>query len=405
MKDELLISVIVPIYNVEAYLRKCLDNICEQTYRNLEIILVDDGSTDGSYRICEAFQQKDSRVVLLHKENGGLVSARKAGVAISKGQYISFVDGDDWISPDMYEMLAALLQENSFPDMIAFGHVEEHKHFHRPVRNNFPSGLYRVNEGVFQAKTAIMTDVFFQCKILPYIWDKLIRAELLMKQLPKVSSEIVIGEDAACVFSCIEMIETILIADCCPYHYRQREDSIMKSLKEQNHSNFQDIYRLLRPVVDAGQLHCYLFNILLIKGYTKIGSDMCLFPFEEIRANERIFLYGAGVFGKVLCNYIEQSSHLLLAGWADRNYKYYQELGYPVAPYKSVFTAEYDHIVIAIMDGMVCRAVKEKLVLEGIAPDKILYITRERIQRIPLPKWVTDGSELDVAGSTIKYDR
>lgn len=399
MNDELVISVIVPVYNTETYLRECLDSICGQSYRDLEIILVDDGSTDGSYRICEEFQQKDPRVILLHKENGGLVSARKAGLAASKGKYISFVDSDDWISPGMYEMLAALLKENGIPDVLAFGFVEEYRGRSRCVRNNFPAGFYRINEGEFQAGTAIMTDVFFQCKLLPHLWDKLIRAELLAKHLPNVSEKIVIGEDAACVFSCIGAAETLLITDCCPYHYRQQEGSLMRSTKEASYSNFQDIYRLLRPVADSRQLHCYLFNILLIKGYTKINSDMRLFPFEEIKANERIFLYGAGVFGKVLYNYIERSGDLSLAGWTDKNDRYYRDIGYPVAPYESVFAAEYDHIVIAIIDGTVCRAVKEKFVSEGIAPDKILYITRERIERQALPKWVTDEWEEDAAGS------
>lgn len=389
MKNELLISVIVPIYNVEAYLRECLDSICSQAYPNLEIILVDDGSTDGSYRICEKFQQKDPRVILLHKENGGLVSARKAGLAVSKGQYISFVDSDDWISPGMYETLAALLQENDFPDMLAFGLVMEYNDYSRCVKNNVPAGLYRVGEGFFQAETAIMTDVFFQEKLLPHLWDKLIRAELLAKHLPKISEKIIVGEDAASVFSCVETMQTLLIADFCPYHYRQRNDSIMRSVKEQDSSNFQEIYRLFRPVLDVSQLHCYLFYLLLLKGYTKIDSSMNLFPFEEIEANERIFLYGAGVFGKVLYNYIEQNNCLSLAGWTDKSYEHYQNMGYKIAPYESVFTAKYDHIVIAITDGTICEDVKKKLVSEGIAPDKILYVTRDRIQRIPLPNWVT----------------
>lgn len=391
MNDELLISVIVPIYNVEAYLRECLDSICNQAYRNLEIILVDDGSTDGSYRICKEFQQKDSRVILLHKENGGLVSARKAGLAAARGRYISFVDGDDWISPGMYEALTVLLRENSFPDILAFGLVEEYENRSKYTRNRFPSGLYRVNEGAFQAETALMTDVFFQHKLLPHLCDKLIRAELLAKHLPKVPDIVEFGEDAACIFSFIGTVETLLIADCCPYHYRQRENSIAKSAKERAHGNFQEIYRLLRPAVDSGQLHCYLFFALLLKGYNKIGSGMRLFPFEEVRANERIFLYGAGGFGKILHKYMEQSGDLSLAGWTDKNDKYYQDLGYPVASYESIFSTEYDHIVIAILNEAVCGEIKEKLVSEGIAPDKILYITRDRIQGQPLPEWVTGG--------------
>lgn len=100
-----LISVIVPIYKVEAYLGKCVESILNQTYANLEIILVDDGSPDGCGRICDGYAEKDSRVTVIHKENGGISSARNAGLDICKGAYISFVDSDDFISPYFIEVL------------------------------------------------------------------------------------------------------------------------------------------------------------------------------------------------------------------------------------------------------------------------------------------------------------
>lgn len=96
------ISVIVPIYNVEQYLPKCIDSILNQTYKNLEIILVDDGSTDASAKLCDEYAQKDSRVVVLHKENGGASSSRNAGLDVASGEYIAFVDSDDWLDSNMY---------------------------------------------------------------------------------------------------------------------------------------------------------------------------------------------------------------------------------------------------------------------------------------------------------------
>lgn len=109
MKQDALISVIVPIYNVEKYLPKCVDSILCQTYPNLEVILVDDGSPDRAGEICDAYAEKDSRVRVIHKRNGGLSSARNAGIDIAQGDYLSFVDSDDWIEPDTYEtMLTAM---------------------------------------------------------------------------------------------------------------------------------------------------------------------------------------------------------------------------------------------------------------------------------------------------------
>ena len=109
MEQKPLISVIVPVYNVAAWLPRCVDSILAQTYENLEILLVDDGSTDGSGNICEEYAKKDTRIRVLHKENGGLSSARNAGLDAAAGAYIGFVDSDDWIAPEMYAELRRTL--------------------------------------------------------------------------------------------------------------------------------------------------------------------------------------------------------------------------------------------------------------------------------------------------------
>ena len=109
MNRETLISVIVPVYNVEAFLPRCVDSILAQTYDDLEIILVDDGATDGSGALCDAYAAKDSRITVIHKENGGLSSARNAGLDAAAGEYIAFVDSDDWIEPEMYGHMLSLM--------------------------------------------------------------------------------------------------------------------------------------------------------------------------------------------------------------------------------------------------------------------------------------------------------
>lgn len=102
---EKLVSVIVAVYNIEEYLPRCVDSILAQTYRNLEIILVDDGSKDQSGSICDSYAEKDRRIKVIHKKNGGLSDARNAGMDAASGEYIGFVDGDDWIEPDMYRAM------------------------------------------------------------------------------------------------------------------------------------------------------------------------------------------------------------------------------------------------------------------------------------------------------------
>ena len=106
-----LISVIVTVYNIREYLPKAVDSILSSTYQNLEVLLIDDGSTDGSERICDEYAKKDGRVRVVHQRNGGAYSARNTGLLEAKGDYLTFVDGDDWIEPQMYETLLAAMME------------------------------------------------------------------------------------------------------------------------------------------------------------------------------------------------------------------------------------------------------------------------------------------------------
>ena len=105
MKNGIQLSIIIPVFNVEKYLEECINSVLQQTFSNFEIILVDDGSTDSSGNICDLYSQKDRRIQVIHKENGGLSSARNAGLRIAKGKYVGFIDSDDWISETMYQHL------------------------------------------------------------------------------------------------------------------------------------------------------------------------------------------------------------------------------------------------------------------------------------------------------------
>ena len=124
MNDKPLISVIVPIYNTEKYLKKCLDSIINQTYKNLQIILIDDGSGDNSGEICDEYATKDSRIQVIHKQNAGVTAARNDGLDMATGDYIGFVDSDDWIEPNMYEeMMANLIKTGA--DFVHTGFIKE----------------------------------------------------------------------------------------------------------------------------------------------------------------------------------------------------------------------------------------------------------------------------------------
>lgn len=132
-----LITIIIPVYNVIEYITKCLDSVLKQTYQNLEIIVVDDGSVDGSGHVCDEYAQKDSRIRVIHKENGGLSDARNAALAVCKGKYISFLDSDDWIENDFVEYLYCLAQKYN-ADVVEcdFKYIDKNGHLFNSPQND-----------------------------------------------------------------------------------------------------------------------------------------------------------------------------------------------------------------------------------------------------------------------------
>lgn len=136
------VSIIIPIYNAEKYLEQCLKSIQNQTYQNLQIILVDDGSVDSSLAICQKYAVLDKRIEIIHQENGGVVSARKMGIFAARGEMVGWVDADDWIDPTWIEGLVGLWADTK-ADMIAAAHFHDIGEDRRKVENNIPEGIYR----------------------------------------------------------------------------------------------------------------------------------------------------------------------------------------------------------------------------------------------------------------------
>ena len=119
------LSILIPVYNSERYLGKCLDSILNQKFSSFEVVLVDDGSTDQSGKICDDYCEMDTRIQVIHKSNGGLGSARIAGINSANGKYIGFLDSDDWVSSDMYEELIKLIYSDNDCDIVIGGYVED----------------------------------------------------------------------------------------------------------------------------------------------------------------------------------------------------------------------------------------------------------------------------------------
>lgn len=257
---EVLISIIVPVYNVpEEFLNECIISIIKQTLKNIEIILVDDGSTDNSVVICDTYAQLDNRIRVIHKMNGGLTSARKAGIMAAKGKWITFVDGDDWIEPIMCEEICQVSLNNNV-DVIMFGVIKDYQKF-----------KFKCNYDEFD-DMKVFEDIEcrnLQVKILNYnsniatSYAKLIRRSFILEHniLPNESIRQG-GEDVEYNLRLFDKVNKVLMYKKYLYHYRYNGKSISTSPNEYNFYRVLNTFKVIKNFIDSKEN-----NIALLRSF------------------------------------------------------------------------------------------------------------------------------------------
>lgn len=229
------ISIIIPAYNIEPYISATLDSVLAQSYPNLEIIVVDDGSKDGTGAIIDAYALKDPRIKVLHQENGGVTFARLRGVAEATGEWIGFVDGDDYVEPQMYEQLL----RNALDHKADISHCG--------YQMVFPNGRvdYYYNTGrlVIQDKTTGLNDLLSGSFIEPGLWNKLFHKSLFHSLLHDggMPLNIKINEDLLMNYWLFKAANSAVYEDFCPYHYVLRKGSAATS-KVNEHKLWDPLY-------------------------------------------------------------------------------------------------------------------------------------------------------------------
>lgn len=219
-----LISVIVPVYNVEKFLFKCIDSICSQTYSDWELILVDDGSKDESKDICDRYARQDDRIKVIHKENGGVSSARNVGLKRAKGEYICFIDSDDWVAPTFLEDFK--VKENKADLYISgalydiYGEVYSHKKY----------------ESNYSATVKDICNEFIRQKLIEngYPWGKLFRTAIIRQYEMEFNQELTINEDHLFVLQFYANINSLFITSTAGYHYTVFDNSGRKLSSKRN---------------------------------------------------------------------------------------------------------------------------------------------------------------------------
>ena len=377
------------MYNVEKYLSECIESLIGQTYSDLEIILINDGSTDKSGDICDMYSRKDKRIHVIHKENGGNTSARKEGVKHSKGEYIGFVDADDWLEPFMFQQM---LKSGENADIIIFAAYEEYGSFQKVKCSSVIEGLYSGNKLLSLYEKMMMNGSFYIHGIPTNLWGKLFKKNIISKVQLSIPDMITYGEDTACVYPCILNAKSVYVSNCPLYHYRIRHDSIV----HRSHigvENFCFLYKTLKYYFDMHekrdvlnqQLGYFMWQALFLKAYEKIDNQMVLFPFKRVKKGMKVAVYGAGLFGQMVRQYCLDSTEVTLSGWFDREYEMYKNQNFPVNAPDEVVNTDFDIMVIAILNTTIAKQVKEWYVQLDVEAGRIDYITLLVLDETKLP--------------------
>ena len=377
-----LISIIVPIYNASMYLRQCIDSILGQTYQNLEIILVDDGSTDDTFQICDEYQETDERIKVIHQANGGLVVARKSGLKLAKGIYIGFVDADDYIDPDMFEELYTKIKEFQV-DFVHSGMIID------------DTKIYNYEEGVIdltsQDKSDFISKNVFKTQTISFpLWAKLFRAECVKEAYMKLSDEQSYGEDLLCLCNCLLNCRRFYMLKDAFYHYRIYEGSlshiywldlcieestlhahVVKFLKENN---------LWKKCGNNARNHYKKRIIQAMAEDQSSGINVLKYRFANIEKlkGKRIAIYGAGVVGRDFYRQMFQMDQCEITAWVDKQ-KYGIKNLVPIGKPEALKDVEYDVLILAVKSKTVADEIKEELMQNGICKKGSVVLWEEPI--------------------------
>lgn len=238
-------SVIVPIYNIEKYLKRCIESVLAQSFKDYELILVDDGSPDNCPKICDEYAAKDERIKVIHKENGGLVSARQAGIKIATGDYVFHLDGDDAVCEDALESAYEIIKTHN-PDIVSFsykpyvdGVVGE------TIYDLVDEGLYNKADMIKSIYPNLLSNKNMK-NLFYFSWGKAIKRDLATKHQLNVNPAISMGEDLSCSTPCYLDADTVYMSRKAIYLYTVRDNSITTDFKTSQITQIADVITGLR---------------------------------------------------------------------------------------------------------------------------------------------------------------
>lgn len=387
MSEEIL-SIIVPIYNVEKYLPQCIDSILQQTYKNIEVVLVDDGSTDSSGEIADHYSKTDKRVQVVHKANGGLISARYAGLSVASGNFITFVDSDDWINSNMYQILMTVMLEQQV-DLVTSGCIRYFSEKKTVITYDklIEVGYYDASQIQDRIIPIMLWDKRINVWALdPSLCTKIFKKDILQSIYAELqNASFYYGEDSAVIFSYVLHINNFYCLHDAFYFHRQRmtnaapyfvEDDFFSKLKEVYDHLFGVFAKHICRDDLIRQLDCFFVEsakkkLLKYGPPVQLRQYYYLFPFDKISENSKLIIYGAGMVGHDYKRQLEKLCYSEVVLWVDKNYTKYESDN--VSNPENILIYKFDYVIIAIENEKIAGEVTNYLVAQGISKEKIIW--------------------------------
>lgn len=376
-----LVSIIIPIYNSALYLEKCLKSVISQTLTDIEIICVNDGSTDGSAEILQVYALQDNRIVIIEKENGGATSARKVGIERAKGTYIGFMDSDDWIEPEMYERLYEAASQYQ-TDLVIAGYYME-GNYTTVQLNSVDGGFYDKTGMQWLRNHTIYNMKKKQLGISGSLCCKLFRKDLLSHVQADVPDCIVMSEDKLCLLHYMLHARSAYVIKEAFYHWCIHQESMSHKANPAYLIHVNDVYQYLIRLYEhenfteqmRTQAELYVTELLVLGINKRLGfynrELLRIDPYWHTRLpkDAKVVVYGGGDVGEQYLRQMKQRKDISCVAY----------LEFEMPTKESLLTLEFDYILIAIKNKGQAQQIKEEFTELGVKAEKILWFDQPEV--------------------------
>lgn len=379
-----LISIIIPVYNSEKYLKDCLNSVIKQTYKNIEIIVINDGSTDGTLHICKKMQEKDNRIkVYSNSTNKGVTFSRKKGLQEAKGAYIGFVDSDDWIEKNMYENLYHIIKKDNC-QIVCSAIYKNYESKEYKECDKFSEGVYAINDYILNNMICFGNTNEYGIRYSNC--NKLFLAEIIKKVYEEIDDDILYFEDSVATWLSIINSNKISITHEAYYHYRRNIVSASHKGSEKYYIAISKAFYLFKNKIDkiphSKEIEKKIDKKMteaIVNGlngyYNFYQKNICCkyyIPYNlELYLDKKIILYGAGKVGqdyyKQLSKIVSDEKNIV---WVDKDRILQNEIVYSPEVIKKM---DYDLIMIAVLSEKIAEDIRKQLIELGTPNEKIWW--------------------------------